>query len=455
MRSTDLNLCSVSFTMNGKQYERGGKAMRRTIAAVMLVLIMISSLAGCTTADTQVVTLRPTEKPTATQRLQTVFEASEEPAETEPVTEEEPEKASEATPEPKDETATEAPTATPEPTPVPEVSSASHFYLKQESEKVRKAFDVIYAGVLAHKKSIELPENVDEDTLNRVQWLLRYDCPELFWLSQLTSFVYVDGKTDSILSVDVDYIMREEEAKLAQKKLDAIVDPWIEKTGGMTDYEKELYAHDQIVKRCAYSSSGKHDGTAYGAIVNGKARCQGYANALGYVLRRMGIESACLYGSAVNSEGKTESHAWNLVKIDGSWTLVDATWNDAQEERWVNHAYFNVTDALLNQTHTRDGALKAYSIPECSSMKKEYCKMSGAYVSADEDAKKALTAYLVKYLKGNAATDCIRFATAEQFKEADAAMQECIQAAADESGVYPENGVYFSKYPQMNYIHFE
>ena len=81
--------------------------------------------------------------------------------------------------------------------------------------------------------------------------------------------------------------------------------------------------------------------------------------------------------------------------------------------------------------------------------------MSGAYVSADEDAKKALTAYLVKYLKGNAATDCLRFATAEQYKEADAAMQECIQAAADASGVYPENGVHFSKYPQMNYIHFE
>ena len=170
--------------------------MRRTIAAVLLGVLLTSALAGCTSAETQVVTLRPTEKPAATQRPQTDFEVSEAPMETESLAEEKPEQekemALEATPEPKEEAATEAPSATPEPTPVPEVSSASHFYLKQESDKVRKAFDVIYAGVLAHKKSIELPENVDEDTLNKVQWLLRYDCPELFWLSQLTSFVYVN-----------------------------------------------------------------------------------------------------------------------------------------------------------------------------------------------------------------------------------------------------------------------
>ena len=42
------------------------------------------------------------------------------------------------------------------------------------------------------------------------------------------------------------------------------------------------------------------------------------------------LEIPCLIacGTAVNSSGLTETHAWNYVNIDGKWYAIDVTWDD-------------------------------------------------------------------------------------------------------------------------------
>lgn len=33
-------------------------------------------------------------------------------------------------------------------------------------------------------------------------------------------------------------------------------------------------------------------------------------------------------GTATNSQGETENHAWNYVQLNGIWYAVDCTWDD-------------------------------------------------------------------------------------------------------------------------------
>lgn len=149
----------------------------------------------------------------------------------------------------------------------------------------------------------------------------------------------------------------------------------------MSDYEKELAIHDYIVNSCEYGNSLSNDDSefsAYGVLVNNRAVCSGYAAAMQLLLSCSGVESNIVTGEAdsiTNSSGK-ENHAWNQVKIDGSWYNLDATWDDpVGEEEVLAHTYFNIDDGILSRTHKWDGK-KANA---CISMKDNYYKHNGAY----------------------------------------------------------------------------
>lgn len=66
---------------------------------------------------------------------------------------------------------------------------------------------------------------------------------------------------------------------------------------------------------------------------NRKAICDGYSRLLKVMCDIAGIECKMIRGCARNSsypvtmyKGFVENHAWNMVKINGTWRLLDATW---------------------------------------------------------------------------------------------------------------------------------
>ena len=121
---------------------------------------------------------------------------------------------------------------------------------------------------------------------------------------------------------------------------------------GMTDYEKELAIHDYIVSHCKYGQkdeSKEYAFRAYGCLVQGVAVCNGYAEAMSLLLTCAGVDNEIMTGSAGD-----ELHAWNIVCLDGEWYQVDATWNDPIPDgaHVVSHAYFNITDAEMAESHS-------------------------------------------------------------------------------------------------------
>lgn len=151
------------------------------------------------------------------------------------------------------------------------------------------------------------------------------------------------------------------------------------------DYEKELYLHDWLNAWCTYdkqaaASEAETDPyayTAYGALVDYDAVCEGYAKGMQLLLQRAGIPCTLVTG---RSGEDNEAHMWNLVQINGSTYHLDPTWNDSQNGSL--HTYFNLTTKSIGATHTIDDN-QAW-LPECTATADNYFTRTQTYVTTYE-----------------------------------------------------------------------
>ena len=168
--------------------------------------------------------------------------------------------------------------------------------------------------------------------------------PNLFYATPET--ISYDENTQLVQNVVVSYDTAEvslyEEA-LQRAYEEAITDPF-----GMDDMQIARALHDWVVQHVSYDHSlTKY--TAYDAIVNRNAVCQGYALAYAELLDKAGIENDFCRSTAMN-------HIWNYVKINGNWYHVDTTWDDpstgsGSDDRtgYVRHTFFLNSDTKIRQ----------------------------------------------------------------------------------------------------------
>jgi len=74
--------------------------------------------------------------------------------------------------------------------------------------------------------------------------------------------------------------------------------------------------------------------------------CSGYANLYQQIAEKMGLKSVIVIGFAKGidyavGQDQNVNHAWNAVKIDGNWYLIDATWGAGTINNNVFNAQFN------------------------------------------------------------------------------------------------------------------
>lgn len=92
-----------------------------------------------------------------------------------------------------------------------------------------------------------------------------------------------------------------------------------------TEYEKVKAVYDWITANIEYDFSYKVSRWRE-ALVQKKSVCQGYAELFDVLCDDIGIESMIVTGIA-DGLGGWGGHAWNIVKINKKWYLVDATWD--------------------------------------------------------------------------------------------------------------------------------
>ena len=159
------------------------------------------------------------------------------------------------------------------------------------------------------------------------------------------------------LTVTIDYKVTAQEIFSVRNRIRSLVDGLIEPD--MTPIERELLIHDYIVNHVAYDTRSIVPDSAYtlvGALNEGKAVCQGYAEAFQLMAYYGGLHSRMVFGEAASGTG-TISHAWNLVEIEGSYYHLDTTWDDpvmTSGEAVLSYAYFNLDDEAMSRDHYWD-----------------------------------------------------------------------------------------------------
>ena len=118
---------------------------------------------------------------------------------------------------------------------------------------------------------------------------------------------------------------------------------------GKSTYQKVRAIYDWITRNVRYDYANLGNDsyllqyTAYAAVINRTAVCNGYASLFYRLANDAGIDCRFITGTAGGY------HAWNIVRMDnGKYYCLDATWDEGQ----TNYSYFLKGTTEFDQDHT-------------------------------------------------------------------------------------------------------
>ncbi len=124
-----------------------------------------------------------------------------------------------------------------------------------------------------------------------------------------------------------------------------------------SEVETARRIHDSLCARIVYTDdeTGDDDDTAIGALLLGEANCDGYADAFYLVGSLAGLTVRCQHGDSFAQgqtvkDGVQVTHMWNLLQLDGTWRLVDVTWDDMPSGAPAD-TFFNIGLDRASRTH--------------------------------------------------------------------------------------------------------
>jgi hypothetical protein len=193
--------------------------------------------------------------------------------------------------------------------------------------------------------------------------------------------------------------------------VEAVVPEYLEGiTQDMSDYDIALQLYMNMAKRIDYDSlelarqkarnraRGGSFGdetddlrNIYGALVERKTVCHGYALAYQYLLHKVGLPGVIATGS---------QHAWNIVQMEGDYYHVDVTWGDGSNTDARKHSddpnftYFGLTDREARLTRSIE---QKPPPPRCNATACNYFIRNGLHFNAYDH--RAVVAKLAQLLK--------------------------------------------------------
>ena len=124
-------------------------------------------------------------------------------------------------------------------------------------------------------------------------------------------------------------------------QISATVRQIVSQNRGQNDFETLINLYNWLMNNCEYDWDF-HYYSAESVFLLGTGVCNSYSRALDLLLTEAGISSRRVVGYAYGG-----GHAWNAARIDGTWALYDATWDDDGD-----YYYCGLSDELMSEDHT-------------------------------------------------------------------------------------------------------
>lgn len=254
----------------------------------------------------------------------------------------------------------------------------------------QNVFSVVFPEPMELYRDSAMTQEQQNEAQNRInQWLtnalsaVRLGAPEVFWLQtgtfrfdastekdssgvygihRITATVALENNDTTTENTGED----EEYARLDRLYKGVLASAVVT---GDTVAEKVASINKFLCDTVSYETDAPHAASVIGALVDGKAVCEGYAQAFALLCRRENIPCVSIVGDGVTSDG-IEAHMWSAVQIDGVFYGVDVTWDDTTgvEDAYLlvgnDSVFVGKTFAASHLPRNVLGVSKSFALPE-------------------------------------------------------------------------------------------
>lgn len=267
----------------------------------------------------------------------------------------------------------------------------NRYYYRQMNRQQQSVYHAMLEGFTSLASSFPVLR-LSMRELSEIFFRLRLDNP---WIFYVTSFScrYAEG-AESMQLTPV-YMFEKKKIKEHQKALQGRVARLVRPAQAMrTDLEKELYIHEFICNHVTYDKLKKsYSHEIIGSLQQGIGVCEGIAKTVKLLCDEMGIPCIIAICDADPDHGVKYRHAWNVIKIQGQWYHLDATFdNSLGRYGQKRFDYFNLDDKKI----FRDHRPVMYPIPACTDGNHFYYKENRLSLTKMEDVGKRLRTVLRK-----------------------------------------------------------
>ncbi len=260
------------------------------------------------------------------------------------------------------------------------------FYVTQLSSEEKKAYDIIVQELLELKQSISLRgvrlSNIN-DSLSKIANAVAVSRPDIFYESPQIQY-----SSDIFGNCNITYHFVYNRRQILQYRttLNKICSDFVKSVSGYhSEYEIILAINRYLSEHVVYSAElDVEGGSSVGALIKGKARCEGIAQAFKLLADAVGITSFIAVGQASAEHGR-ENHSWNIVRFRGKYYHVDPTYNNGTKDFGAPvdcPLFFLMSDAQVSKTH-----FGGWNYPKCIDSSQEFFTKKGLSMKRPEDIR--------------------------------------------------------------------
>ena len=256
------------------------------------------------------------------------------------------------------------------------------YYYQHMSKPQQAAYHAMKTGFTALSPSFSVPR-LENRELSDIFFRLRLDCPEIFYV---TGFSYRFAPGAENVELLPEYLFDKAKIKDHQKALAARVEKLARPARNLTALEKERYIHDFICQNVRYDKLKKpYSHEIIGPLGQGVGVCEGIAKSVKILCDALGLWCIIAVSEANPDQGVKYRHAWNILRLDGQYVHLDATFdNSLGHDGVIRYDYFNLDDKRL----FRDHQPVIYPVPACAASDRFYYREAKLSFTKVEDVVK-------------------------------------------------------------------
>jgi len=237
-------------------------------------------------------------------------------------------------------------------------------------------------GLESLTPSFQIPLLPGSD-LAEVFFLLRLDNPDIFYAEGASYRYYPDSANAEMIP---EYLFDKKKVLDHQRAMKSRVEKLVRPAAGMSELEKLHYIHDFICDNVRYDKLKKqYSHEIIGPLGQGVGVCEGIAKSVKILCDALDLWCVIAISENNPEKGIKYRHAWNVVKVNGKYYHIDATFdNSLSKTGGTRYDYFALSDGQIYRDHEP----VIWQVPECVDNDSFYYKMKKLSFTKMEDVRK-------------------------------------------------------------------